>query len=86
MPYSGHSRDDPDLDPAHWRTLQVPQLPEVVLVAGIAGVADVLFGAVHRHGNHVDVRPGSAAGGPFSGILPPEKTESGSLLELRVMK
>ena len=76
-----HSRDNPDFDPGHGRTLQVPHHPEVVLVAGVAGVGDEHGRGVDRHGNHVRVQPGSAPGGAVSGIFSPQETEPGSLLK-----
>ena len=69
--YERHSRDNPDLDPGQWRTLQVPHHIQVVPVTGVAGVGDVLGCGIDRYGNHVRAQPGSASGSQFSGVLPP---------------
>ena len=70
-----HSRDNPDLDPGHGRTLQVPHHPEVVLVAGVAGVGDERGRGVDSHGKHIRVQSGPAPGGAVSGVLSPQKAE-----------
>ena len=80
-PLQRHSRDNPDLDSGHGRTLEVPHHPEVVLVAGVAGVGDVLGRGIDGHRNHVRVQPGPASGGEVPGILPPQKAEPGPFLK-----